>query len=58
MREIPAFTIALVAGARPNFMKVVPVYHALAAGTEGAQGIQAGHGKKGSAPPLWDRKAG
>jgi UDP-N-acetylglucosamine 2-epimerase len=42
MREIPAFTIALVAGARPNFMKVVPVYHALAAGKEGAQGIQAG----------------
>ena len=30
-------TIALVAGARPNFMKVAPVFHALAARKEGAR---------------------
>jgi len=31
------FHISLVAGARPNFMKVAPVYHALAAGKEAAR---------------------
>src|SRR3990172_2137397 len=32
-------TIFLVAGARPNFMKVAPVYHALAAGMETARSV-------------------
>ena len=33
----PTRTIALVAGARPNFMKVAPVGHALAARKEAAR---------------------
>ena len=47
-----SYTIALAAGARPNFMKVAPLHHALA-----AREILSGKAKKGRVPPLWDGKA-
>lgn len=52
MRSVRRLSIALVAGGRPNFMKIAPLSHALA-----ARDILSGRGKKGRVPPPWDGRA-
>ena len=46
------YKLILVAGARPNFMKIAPIIRSLK-----LEEILKGNGKKGKVPDLWDGKA-